>query len=304
MPRSHVTVTRRAWLAGTATAATLTTFATDKPFAQAETVDDAASRFEIWDVHGHLTGLQGTPEQRLDHILPYADRMGVQKMMICMGLKLRSDPTPGELREDNDVVLRAVEHGKGRVLGFVYLNPKHVHASLLELERCVENGPMVGVKLWVAMRCNHENANAIVHRAKQLGVPILQHVYQRTLNNLEGESSPNDLSELAARHPEATFIAAHTGNDWEKGVRAIRPNKNIFCEISGSDPTAGMVEMAVRELGAGRVVYGSDIAGRSFASQMAKVTSANISDGDRRLILAGNLKKTLLPVLRKRGLAT
>ena len=46
-----------------------------------------------------------------------------------------------------------------------------------------------------------------------------------------------------------TFIAAHTGNDWEKGIRAIRAHENVVCEICGSDPTAGMVEMAVRELG-------------------------------------------------------
>ena len=261
-------------------------------------------KFEIWDAHGHFTGLPGTPEQRIDQVLTYADRMNVQKLMICMGLKFNADPTPDDLRQDNDDVLRAVKHGNGRILGFVYLNPKHVHGSLVELERCVENGPMVGVKLWIALRCNHANADAIVSRATQLGVPILQHVYRRTLENREGESSPSDLAELAGRHPQATFIAAHTGNDWEQGIRAIRGNENVFCEICGSDPTAGMVEMAVRELGAKRVIYGSDITGRSFASQLAKVIGADISEADKALILAGNLKRILMTVMRAKGLAS
>lgn len=296
-------ITRRALLARTTAAATFSTLIGNSQAVQGEAVEKATRQFEIWDAHGHFTGLPGTPEQRIDQILTHADRMNVRKLMICMGLSFNADPTPEDLRKDNDDVIRAVEHGDGRILGFVYLNPKHVHASLVELERCVEKGPMVGVKLWIALRCNHANADAIVSRATQLGVPILQHVYRRTLENREGESSPSDLSELAGRHPKATFIAAHTGNDWEKGIRAIRGNENVFCEICGSDPTAGMVEMAVRELGAERVIYGSDITGRSFASQLAKVIGADISEADKSLILAGNLKRILTPVLRARGLA-
>ena len=304
MTNRYAQISRRTLLAGTAAATTFSAFIGNRRLAAIESPDESTDDIEIWDAHGHFTGLAGTPEQRIDQILVYADRMRVQKMMICMGLRFNYDPVPEDFRKDNDDVLRAVEHGKGRILGFVYLNPKHVDASLRELERCVEKGPMVGVKLWIAMRCNHENTDPIVRRAAQLGVPVLQHVYRRTLENKDGESSPTDLAELANRHPKATFIAAHTGNDWEKGIRSLRSNKNVFCEICGSDPTAGMVEMAVRELGAERVVYGSDITGRSFASQIAKVKGANISQRDKRLVLGGNLKKILLPVLTAKGLAS
>jgi predicted TIM-barrel fold metal-dependent hydrolase len=59
--------------------------------------------------------------------------------------------------------------------------------------------------------------------------------------------------------------------------------------------------MAVRELGAERVIFGSDVVGRSFASQLAKVEGATISDSDKELILGGNLRRLLAPVLRKKG---
>ena len=36
--------------------------------------------------------------------------------------------------------------------------------------------------------------------------------------------------------------------------------------LGGGDPVAGITEMAVRELGPERIVYGSDAPGRSFAS--------------------------------------
>jgi predicted TIM-barrel fold metal-dependent hydrolase len=69
----------------------------------------------------------------------------------------------------------------------------------------------------------------------------------------------------------------------------------------GFDPTADVTETAVRELGADRVLFGSDAPGRSFASQLGKVSGAEISDRDKEKILSGNLRKILEPVLKKRG---
>jgi predicted TIM-barrel fold metal-dependent hydrolase len=63
-----------------------------------------------------------------------------------------------------------------------------------------------------------------------------------------------------------------------------------------------MVEMAVRELGPDRVIFGSDAGGRSFASQLAKVTSADLPDADRRLILGDNLRRILQPIMRSKGM--
>jgi predicted TIM-barrel fold metal-dependent hydrolase len=60
--------------------------------------------------------------------------------------------------------------------------------------------------------------------------------------------------------------------------------------------------MAVRELGAERVLYGSDAAGRSFASQLGKVAGAEISDAARRLVLGENLRRMLTPVLQAKGM--
>jgi predicted TIM-barrel fold metal-dependent hydrolase len=179
-------------------------------------------------------------------------------VIIFMGYPLSYDPSPQDFRRQNDQVIEAVEHSGGRALGFVYLNPKHTQESLDELERCVRHGPMVGVKLWVAVRCRERRLDPIVRRAAELKAPVLQHTWDKITGNLPGESTAADLAALAARHPAASLIAAHTGGDWERGIRAIRPVANVTAEICGGDPTAGVVEMAVRELGAQRVIYGSD----------------------------------------------
>ncbi len=261
------------------------------------------SDYVIWDAHGHLSSPGETPSQRMTSLLKVADAMHIERVIVFMGYPWSHDPTPDALRRQNDQVLEAIEHADGRALGFVYVNPKHTQASLDELDRCVRDGPMVGVKLWVALHCNDKRLDPIVTRATELKAPVLQHTWYKITGNLPGESTAEELAELATRHPDASFIAAHTGGDWEIGIRAIRKTTNVVAEVCGGDPTAGFVEMAVRELGDRRVIYGSDFAGRSFSSQLAKVLGAEIPESSKRLILAGNIRRLLAPICAAKEIA-
>ena len=257
----------------------------------------------IWDLHCHLSGVPGlTPEERLEILLRYADRMGIERLCVYMGMKWAQDPSPEDLVVQNDEVLRAIAKFPDRAFGFVYLSAKHIERSLAELERCVASGPMVGVKLWVAQHCNVPEIDPLIARAAQLKAVIFQHTWFKTNGNYPGESTPDDLVELARRFPSVPIICGHTGGTWELGIRAIRDQKNLFADLAGSDPTAGYTEMAVRELGADRVIYGSDCGGRSFASQLAKVHGADIPEAYKQKILCDNLRQLLLPILQAKGI--
>lgn len=269
------------------------------PQQPSDAAEDPWKPVPAWDIHTHLAGVSGTAPQRVARLLEYADRVGVDRIVLMMGLNFIPCPTPEQIRQQNDEVLQAIASCPKRVLGFAYLNPRYPQESLAELDRVVRNGPMVGIKLWIAQECSHANLDPIAKRAIELKIPILQHTYFRLGGNLPGESSPTDVAVLAARHPELALICAHAGNDWEQGIRAIRAAKNVSIDISGSDPTAGMVEMAVRELGPERVLFGSDAGGRSFASQLAKVYSADIPASSKRLILRDNTQRMLAPAMER-----
>ncbi|QDT80739.1 Amidohydrolase [Gimesia maris] len=257
----------------------------------------------IWDLHCHLSGVDGkTVDERIAQLMVYADRMGVERLIFFMGWPFLTDPTPEQFRKQNDQVLQAISHWHNRAFGFVYLNAKYVEESISELDRCVKNGPMIGVKLWVASRCNDPEIDPIIKRAAELNALIYQHTWYKTGGNLIGESTPGDLALMAKRHPDVPLICGHTGGDYELGLRAIQDSPNVYAGIGGSDPTAGITEMAVRTLGADRVLYGSDIGGRSFSSQLAKVQGADIPEVSRRLILGGNLKRLLTPILKEKGI--
>jgi predicted TIM-barrel fold metal-dependent hydrolase len=262
-----------------------------------------ASRFRIWDIHSHLGSVPGeTPEERMEVVIRCADRFGIERLVLSQGFSTSLHPTEDLLREENDRVMRAVRRFPDRAYGSVYLSPSFPDFSLREFDRCVRDGPMVAIgELEIDKRCNVPEMDAIVERAVSLKAPILQHTWLKLDGNEPGESTPADLVELAKRHPEANFICAHTGGDWERGIRMIRDSPNISAEVAGFDPTAGVVEMAVRELGPERVVYGSDVGGRSFASQLAKVLGADIQDSAKELVLGGNLRRLFTPILRAKG---
>ena len=256
----------------------------------------------IWDLHCHLSGVPGqTVEERAAQLLEYADRMQIQRLIFFMGWPWSQNPTPDDFRRQNDQVIRVLERWPERLFGFAYLNASHPDASLAEIERCIHEGPMVGIKLWVASKCSEEEIDPLIRRCGELNALIYQHTFFKVTGNLAGESTPLDLAQLAARHPEVPLICGHTGGDWTLGIRAIREFPNVSVGIGGSDPTAGFVEMAVRELCPERVVYGSDIGGRSFATQLAKVYGAEITPEERKLILGGNLRRMLKPILQKKG---
>lgn len=263
---------------------------------------ESLARYAIWDVHCHIFEVNGrTPEERIAELIKFAGRTGIERIVVFMGMQFHYDPSPEQLRGANDEVLRSIRAWPNRTLGFVYLNPNHLAFSLEEFDRCVRDGPMVGVKLWMAKRCNAPDLDAIIGRAAAQKALVLQHTWLKSGGNLPGESTPHDLSELARRHPNVPFICSHAGGDWERGIREVRAAGNISIDIAGFDPTAGVVEMAVRELGAGRVVFGSDAGIRTFASQVAKVIGADVPEPARRMILGGNLRRILAPILKAKG---
>ena len=75
----------------------------------------------------------------------------------------------------------------------------------------------------------------------------------------------------------------------------------MLVETSGFDATAGFIEMAVRELGAERIVFGSHLPSRSLGTELGKVVGADITEEDKRLILGENYRSLLRPILRAKG---
>lgn len=245
----------------------------------------------IIDIHAHPHPDYNTPET-FPRLMEMALRFGIHRIAFSMGPEFYPNPTREQIRKDNDRLLNLISVFPDQVIGYCYLNPRHGQWSQEELTRCVERG-MRGVKLWIAAFADDPLVFPIVEHAAKLDVPILQHTFHKTTGNLANESDPIHLASLARRYPESQFIMAHAGGNWEYGIKAVRNCPNIMIDISGGQPTTGSVDFAVEKLGAERVAFGSDIPCRSFASQIAKVDQALLTDQQRQLIIHDNAARVL-----------
>jgi len=95
-------ITRREVLAGAAQAAVVAGVAQHCSQVAASTSKKAVPDYEIWDMHGHLTSPGSTPKERITNLLRAADRMGIEKVIVFMGYPWAYEPTPDQMRREND----------------------------------------------------------------------------------------------------------------------------------------------------------------------------------------------------------
>ncbi|MBL4882919.1 MAG: amidohydrolase family protein [Planctomycetaceae bacterium] len=207
-----------------------------------------------------------------------------------------------KLRSNPDTILKPLQKWPNLLLGMIQLNANDIPASLNALNRWLRDGPMLGVYFSGsgpgALTCNNPSIDPLIERIGELNGVIMQHTWFKTGSKQgPGLSTPSDLAKLAARFPKQKFLCAHAGGEWEKGIRAVRQAGNVLVETSGFDATAGLIEMAVRELGAKRVVFGSHLPSRSLGTELCKVTTANITEAEKRLILGENFRNLLQPIM-------
>jgi hypothetical protein len=76
----------------------------------------------------------------------------------------------------------------------------------------------------------------------------------------------------------------------------VREHQNVCFDTSGGQPITGVIEGAVRLLGAERVLYGSDAYypdGRDYSSQRACIEAARIPARAKEKILGLNALRVL-----------
>ena len=277
---------------------------------------DRLGNLEIWDAFYYPAWQRRGADSLVaafDAERRAAERLGVTRQcaILHVGVGTAEPAFDRRIRETPELIRSLLRERADRVLGIARLNANNVAASLAAIDEWLVRGTMIGVCFPAggsepgALACDDENFDPLVRATTAAGGIIVQ-----DLRYMTGEpdsptlTTPAKLAVLAARHPNATFISAHAGLDWERGIRAVRASPNILVETSGFDSTAGFVEMAVRELGARRLVFGTHLPGRSLGTELAKVLAADLSDADRTLILGGNLRRLLAPTLRSKGLST
>jgi predicted TIM-barrel fold metal-dependent hydrolase len=144
----------------------------------------------------------------------------------------------------------------------VAVNPDFTAHALTEITRGMARGA-VGIALAAGRRTtDFALLDDIASAAAQYGVPVLQHIWQHRRREWPNQEASDgvELAQLAVRHPRVTFLLAPIGGgDWGHTIPAVRDVPNIAMALSGSGIDRGMIDEALRWVGASRLLWACDL---------------------------------------------
>lgn len=237
----------------------------------------------IIDCHNHIGEPWGTRDRQTpDELLLKMDRAGID-MAVVFSFRYEN--------YDNEYTYRAVKQHPDRLIGFAMAAPWVHHDVGAVLRREIEEYGFKGIKI-------HANAHSfkmtavdtlrpIFDAARDYGIPVIAY------SGDELVAVPHTFIPIATEYPDVKIIMAHSGfmQNTPEAVSVAKQCPNIY--LAHESGISGGVMQSVAELGAGRVVMGTDTPYWDFEVQLKKIEVAVPDKNDREKIKGGNLAKML-----------
>jgi len=262
-------------------------------------------KFKIFDSEVHLAS-EKIPEysqqqylrtllcfKSVENVISVMDEFDIKKAILvtpCLisgGKKEFLDPN---FKMSNKIIADAEAKYPDRIIGAARLNPHYGIEAIDDFERSIKEYNLKALKLHPICEFiypNHRFLPPLFELASEHGIPIMFH----TGNGVRTHSAV--FMDLAKNFPKVNIILYHLGGFGAAKVVKERPN--MYLTTSGRNAQIDRLR-AVKELGAERVLYGSDM---PFAHPVPDILSitlipkSKLSDEEKALILGGNLARLL-----------
>ncbi len=178
-------------------------------------------------------------------------------------------PREHELFVPNDYTAAEVKKYPDRLYGEAALDPlRDIRGAVLELERCVKDLNMVGLKLQPTYKHfapNDERLDPLYEKCVELNVPLHLHTgWTPCINAPMKYQDPVLADDIGIKFRKLKVIIAHLGYPWtEQGICLVAKHPNFYCDMAywcGFGPEYLYEALAkLKSLNAiDRVLYGSE----------------------------------------------
>ncbi|MCC6861715.1 MAG: amidohydrolase family protein [Bryobacterales bacterium] len=260
----------------------------------------AESRRGIFDAHLHTPSENGELFQwhqitkTMPDFVAYLDKCGVRRGVISAA-RSNTAREPDSYRAGNREVARYAERWRGRFRPSCVVTPFRIEEALREIEECATQ---LGF-LWIGEFCNYMTGyrydtpewKSVMELAARLNLVVQIH------------TNTAEMRFLADTFPSNTIVFPHFGGNTKdifERIAIVAAHPNTLIDVSGSGiERVGILERAVGEIGADRVLYGSDFTINEPSAVIARVRNAFLTAADREKILYGNLDRLLARAGRK-----
>jgi len=253
----------------------------------------AALGWRIVDAHNHLGPTMSfyIPQPDAASMVALMDRLGVNLAGVSSHLAVGPDNMRG-----NDLTAAAVRDYPGRFFGYAVPNPRYLGDVRGELARCFDVLGLCAIKLHPTMQGYGvlEPACEEVWRfAEERSTFILIHTWEG-----DARCSPGAVGQVAKAHPTVPFLLGHSGGTpagRREAVEVARENPNVYLELCCSLLPRAEVAWMVHEVGAERLLFGTDAPWLDPRIMLGKVALCGLADEQLKLVLGENVLRLLEP---------
>lgn len=249
----------------------------------------------IIDAHGHLLSRSArdmlVPQSEPAQMVHVMDRYGIDRA--CISVLGAGDANPE--------TIRAAEAFPDRLIGFHLVNPRYPQLMQEELEASFAHPQMRGIGEVHPTSYQHDypvtgpSYRPAWEFAEARHLPVLIHAGPRSE---VGRCRPADVGLVAENHPGMSVLMGHSGgyDSWElldEAMAIARRLDNVYLDICAMGRHYGALEHMVSNVGAEKIVYGSDAPFHDWSAEIAHVALAKIGDDAKAAIFAGNMARLL-----------
>jgi hypothetical protein len=228
------------------------------------------------------------PKNDAASMVEVMDRLNVK--MACTSPHVGITP---DFRTGNNMAAQAMQDYPGRFFGYITINGNYPEDIPDEIERCYSMG-MRGFKIHPSLHgypADGDNLKLMWEFANEKGMPVLSHTWSG-----DRTCSPGVLGRMAEQYPSVPVILGHSGGTlpgYNEAIEVAKKQENVYLETCCSNVMYGTIERFVREVGADKILFGSDMPFVNANAQIGKILYAKISDEDKRKILGLNMGKII-----------
>lgn len=185
--------------------------------------------------------------------------------------------------QGNAELQKAIE-GREDMFGYVVVNAHYPEESIDQVRQYLPRPNFVGTYFHPAysrQRVASEGTRSILDALRRYGKPVL--IYTCS------EQDVRDVVELACEYGTLQIILGQMGGAaWETAIRATANLLNCYLEIGAEQAARDKIKEALSEVGAKRILFGSNMNILHAAYVAGMVREADISNRDRDRIFYRN----------------
>ncbi len=242
--------------------------------------------YPIIDSHAHMGPNYGTYMSKcsMDDMVELMDRENIE-MIFCSPHSALFDPGM-----QNAELEAAMAKYPDRIKGFYLFNPNYSAEFAKGMDKVLTVKGYIGFKFLPTYHrypLDGENYRPALEFANRHKRAILIH----TWGNNDPHNAPRHIEKAAAAYPDATFIMGHSApGELDLALEVAKRHPNVYLDICDIHRHSGIVDKMVSEIGADRILFGTDIPWYDPAYGVGSVLFSHISDEDKYKILYANAK--------------